>query len=164
MLSSPPQRVPCRSTPPCRRFSTTRTPPATTTSFRCPNPSQPTDTVYTHREVAPVPENNSEYFGKWDHVMSKHRVTVDYFLYNHDIRAVPTTLTQRWSYAFYQTKQQNANINDTWTLSPNAVNQLYLSYTRQKGGRTNFPGQHHFRFRLRLRRPRYPGAPAVHGQ
>ena len=104
-----------------------------------PNPTQPSDTPYTHRETAPVPENNSEYLGKLDHTMGKHTLTFSYFLYNHDIRSVPSTLTQRWSYANYSTKQQVANVSDVWTVTPNIINQFFLSYTRQNGGRVNFP-------------------------
>ena len=104
-----------------------------------PNPTQATDTPYTHRETAPVPENNSEYFGKTEHIRGKHRITLSFFLYNHDIRSVPTTLTQNWSYADYKTRQQNADISDAWTLTGNTINQFYLSYTRQNGGRTNLP-------------------------
>jgi hypothetical protein len=104
-----------------------------------PNPTQATDTIYTHRETAPVPENNSEYLGKTDHVRGNHRFTFSYFLYNHDIRSVPTTLTQHWSYADYKTRQMVANVSDVWTLTPNTVNQFYVNYTRQNGGRTNVP-------------------------
>ena len=104
-----------------------------------PNPTQATDTPYTHRETAPVPENNSEYLGKTDHVRGNHRVTFSYFLYNHDIRSVPTTLTQHWSYSDYKTRQMVANVSDVWTLTPNMVNQFYVNYTRQNGGRTNIP-------------------------
>jgi len=104
-----------------------------------PNPTQATDTPYTHRETAPVPENNTEYLGKFDHVMGSHRVTFSYFLYKHNIRSVPSTLTQRWSYALYSTTQQVANVSDVWSITPNTINQFFVSYTRQNGGRANLP-------------------------
>jgi outer membrane receptor protein involved in Fe transport len=112
---------------------------ANLTDVPLPNPTQATDTPYTHRETAPVPENNSEYLGKTDHVRGNHRITFSYFLYNHDIRSVPSTLTQHWSYSDYKTRQMVANASDVWTVTPNMVNQFYVNYTRQNGGRTNLP-------------------------
>jgi len=73
-----------------------------------------------------------------------HRLTLSYFLYDYANRQVPSTLTQKWSYSNYKTKQQNANISDVWTVSPRTVNQAWLSYTRQAGGRVPVPGNSTF--------------------
>ena len=43
--------------------------------------------------------------------------------------------TQAWSYSNYANKQQNANVSDVWTISPRTVNQFWVNYTRQNGGR-----------------------------
>ena len=105
-----------------------------------PNPSNFGDTPYTHREYAPLPETNDEYLIKTDHQLTpSHRLTLSYFLLNYSIRQVPSTLTQRWSYSNYATKQHDANISDTWTVSPNILNQVWLNYTRQAGGRKPVP-------------------------
>ncbi|HMH15604.1 MAG TPA: TonB-dependent receptor [Edaphobacter sp.] len=106
-----------------------------------PNPSAFGDTKYTHREYAPTPEKNEEYLIKTDHqITPSHRVTLSYFLFNYSIRSVPTTLTQKWSYSDYATRQQNANVSDVWTVSPRTVNQFWVNYTRQNGGRDPIPG------------------------
>jgi hypothetical protein len=44
-----------------------------------------------------------------------------------------------WSTEQFTWRQQNANASDTWTLTPNMVNQSWLSYTRNFGGRLNIP-------------------------
>ena len=110
-----------------------------------PNPSAFGDTPYTYREYAPTPETFNEYLVKTDHQLTpSHRLTFDYFLYDYSNRAVATTLTQKWSYSNYATKQQNANVSDTWTVSNRTVNQAWLSYTRQNGGRIPVPNNSTF--------------------
>lgn len=106
-----------------------------------PNPSSFGDNRYTHREYSPTPEKNEEYLIKTDHqVTPSHRVTLSYFLLNYQNRVVPGTLTQKWSYSLYANKQQNANFSDTWAVSPRTINQFWVNYTRQNGGRTPVPG------------------------
>jgi outer membrane receptor protein involved in Fe transport len=106
-----------------------------------PNPTGAVgDTPYTHKEYAPTPESNREYLIKTDHQLSSdHRLTLSYFLFNYSNRIVPTTLTQKWSYSNYVAKQQNANVSDTWTISGRSINQSWISYTRQNGGRVAVP-------------------------
>lgn len=110
-----------------------------------PNPSNFGDTPYTHREYASTPETYNEYLIKTDHQLTPtHRLTLSYFLYDYSNRDVPSTLTQKWSYSNYKTKQQNANVSDIWTVSPRSVNQIWLSYTRQAGGRVPVPSDSTF--------------------
>jgi outer membrane receptor protein involved in Fe transport len=110
-----------------------------------PNPTNFGDTPYTHREYAPTPETNQEYLIKTEHqVTPAHRITFSYFLFNYNIRTVASTLTQKWSYSNYETKQQNANVSDVWTVSPRTINQAWISYTRQNGGRVAVPGNSTF--------------------
>ena len=98
------------------------------------------DTPYTYRTRSPLPEQNEEYLGKTDHqIGAKHRVTLSYFLLNYKVRIVPSTFTQVWSYSNYANKQQNASISDVWTLSDRSVNQFWVNYTRQYGGRIAVP-------------------------
>ena len=107
-----------------------------------PNPTGAVgDTVYTHKERAPVPESNREYLIKTDHQLTPaHRLTLSYFLFNYSQRNVASTLTQKWSYSNYVARQQNANISDVWTVSSRTINQIWASYTRQFGGRVPVPG------------------------
>jgi outer membrane receptor protein involved in Fe transport len=107
-----------------------------------PNPTGAVgDTPYTHKERAPTPESNREYLIKTEHQLTPlHRLTLSYFLYNYSNRIVPSTLTQKWSYSNYVARQQNANVSDIWTVSGRTVNQAWVSYTRQYGGRVPVPG------------------------
>jgi hypothetical protein len=111
-----------------------------------PNPSGAVgDTVYTHKERAPTPESNREYLIKTDHQLTQnHRVTLSYFLFNYSNRIVPSTLTQKWSYSNYVARQQNANVSDIWTIGSRTINQAWVSYTRQFGGRVAVPGNSTF--------------------
>lgn len=115
-------------------------------------PRQPAafgDTPYIYRTRAPLPEQNEEYLGKTDHQLSKsHRLTLSYFLLNYRVRISPNvtpgstnnnSFTQQWSYSDYKNKQQNASIADTWTISDRSINQFWVTYTRQYGGRTANP-------------------------
>lgn len=98
------------------------------------------DTIYTHREYDPAPQSNNEYLAKTDHQLTtNHRVTLSYFLYNSSVASLPGGLTSSWTYSNYAATQQNANASDTWTISPQTVNQVWLSYTRQFGGRIPVP-------------------------
>lgn len=104
------------------------------------NPTAFGDTAYTHREYDPAPQNNDEYLIKTDHqVTSEHRVTLSYFRYKSDTTINPGGLTPKWTQSLYSATQQNANMSDTWAISPRTVNQAWLSYTRQFGGRIPVP-------------------------
>ena len=98
------------------------------------------DTIYTHREYDPAPQTNDEYLVKTDHQLTAaHRVTLSYFLYKSSVASLPGGLTSAWTYSNYAATQQNANVSDTWTISPRTVNQAWLSYTRQFAGRIPVP-------------------------
>lgn len=99
------------------------------------------DNQYTYREYDAVPEVYNEYLIKTDHQLTpRHRLTLSYFLYQHSIKVIPGGLTPaHWSYNNYANKQQNANVSDVWTVNDRTVNQVWLSYTRQAGGRVAVP-------------------------
>jgi outer membrane receptor protein involved in Fe transport len=101
-------------------------------------PKRTGDTRYTYRTRGPLPEQNEEYLIKTDHqITQSHRLTFSYFLLNYKVRINPQTtmLTPLWSYSEYANKQQNANISDVWTVNSRTVNQFWVNYTRQNGGR-----------------------------
>ena len=103
------------------------------------------DTKYTYREYSPTPESYNQYLVKTDSQLSAtHRLTLSYFLYDYKIKVNPGGLSPRWTYSNYATTQQNANASDVWTISPRTVNQIWLSYTRQHGGRIPVPGDSTF--------------------
>jgi len=109
-------------------------------------PARTGDTRYTYRTRGALPEQNEEYLIKTDHqVTQSHRLTFSYFLLNYKVRINPVSpstnmLTQLWSYSEYANKQQNANVSDVWTVSPRTVNQFWVNYTRQNGGRNPVSG------------------------
>jgi outer membrane receptor protein involved in Fe transport len=109
-------------------------------------PAHQGDTRYTYRTRGPVPEQNEEYLIKTDHQLTQsHRLTLSYFLLNYKVRINPVSpstnmLTQLWSYSNYANKQQNANLSDVWTVNSRTVNQFWLNYTRQNGGRNPVSG------------------------
>ena len=99
------------------------------------------DNQYTYREYFATPEQYDQYLIKTEHQLTPaHRLTLSYFLYDYSIRSIPGGLTpSNWSYSLYATKQQNANVSDTWTISPRTVNQFWVNFTRQNGGRIPVP-------------------------
>ncbi|MEO6802917.1 MAG: carboxypeptidase regulatory-like domain-containing protein [Granulicella sp.] len=98
------------------------------------------DTQYTYRSRSPLPEQNEEYLIKTDHQVTKsHRLTLSYFLLNYKVRQNLGGFTQAWSYSKYANKQQNANVSDVWSISSRTVNQFWVNYTRQNGGRIPVP-------------------------
>jgi outer membrane receptor protein involved in Fe transport len=109
-------------------------------------PARTGDTRYTYRTRGAIPEQNEEYLVKTDHQLTQsHRLTFSYFLLNYKVRINPVSpstnmLTQLWSYSNYANKQQNANVSDVWTISPRTINQFWVSYTRQNGGRIPVSG------------------------
>src|SRR5882757_4774125 len=109
-------------------------------------PARTGDTRYTYRTRGAIPEQNEEYLVKTDHQLTQaHRLTLSYFLLNYKVRINPVSpstnmLTQLWSYSNYANKQQNANLSDVWTLGPRTVNQFWVNYTRQNGGRNPVSG------------------------
>lgn len=104
-------------------------------------PNVATDTRYTYRNRTPRRESNEEYLLKTDHQLTgAHRLTLSYFLINVTQEQDLGGFLKAWSYSNYANKQQNANASDVWTLSNRTVNQAWVSYTRQNGGRVPVPG------------------------
>jgi hypothetical protein len=85
------------------------------------------------------PFNTDEYLAKWDHdLTTKQRLTFSYFETS-GTNSIPLGTQLPWSQQMFNWRQHNANVSDTWTLSPTVVNQTWLSYTRNFGGRTDVP-------------------------
>ena len=98
------------------------------------------DTQYTYRTRSRLPEQNDEYLIKTEHQLTAaHRLTLSYFLLNYQVTSNLGGFTQAWTSSLYENKQQNANVSDTWTVSPRTVNQFWVNYTRQNGGRIATP-------------------------
>jgi hypothetical protein len=94
--------------------------------------------------ITPSPYNTTEYLVKVDHSLSdRDRVTLSYFETS-GLNTIPGSSASGalpWSTQNFDWRQQNANASDTFTLTPDLVNQLWLSYTRNFGGRLSTPQQ-----------------------
>jgi hypothetical protein len=88
----------------------------------------------------PSPYNTDEFLAKVDHSLSDNRrLTASYFETSgtNTVRAGGGNL--RWSEQEFDWRQHEANVSDTWSISGNKVNQVWLTYTRNFGGRLNVP-------------------------
>jgi hypothetical protein len=87
-----------------------------------------------------TPFNTNDFLIKLDHQLTgKQMLTVSYFETSGINTIQAGTGNLPWSSQRFNWRQHNANISDTWTLSPNKVNQVWLTYTRNFGGRLNLP-------------------------
>lgn len=91
------------------------------------------------QESVPYTQTSDEFLGKVDHQLNpKHRLEVSYFnTPGQNLQLGGGNL--KWSALQYTYRQQNANVSDTWTISPNKIDQTYISYTRQAAGRVQTP-------------------------
>ena len=85
------------------------------------------------------PENTDEVQLKVDHSQgSSHLLTGSYYR-NQGSKIESLAGNLIWSQRRFDFTQQNFNASDTWTISPNTINQLRLTYVRNFGGRLNTP-------------------------
>lgn len=89
--------------------------------------------------TVPNPYNTDEYLAKVDHALTeKHELSLSYFETSGRTVTQPSGNTP-WSVEQFTWRQHNANASDTWSINPSTVNQFWLSYTRNFGGRLNLP-------------------------
>src|SRR6266478_3850602 len=93
------------------------------------------------------PYNPDEFIVKLDHnLTSNQRLSGSYFYTSGTNEVPPLNSTSGqpngnipWAVQQFNWRQQNLNISDTWTATPSLVNQVWLGYTRNFGGRLNLP-------------------------
>ncbi|MDQ3688073.1 MAG: TonB-dependent receptor [Acidobacteriota bacterium] len=88
-----------------------------------------------------IPRDSNELQLKIDHQLSEaHQLTGSYFiqkgLTSDSMSGSLPYVTRTFSW-----KQQNFNLGETWTINPEMINQLRLTYVRNFGGRLNTPEQ-----------------------
>src|SRR5436305_2323162 len=87
--------------------------------------------------VIPNPYNTDEFLAKVDHNLSDtQRLTFSYFETSGENRVRAGSANLPWSIQQFSWRQHNANVSDTWSLNSNMVNQVWVNYTRNFGGRT----------------------------
>ena len=88
----------------------------------------------------PSPYNTDEALLKIDHNFSANNLlTGSYYETSGNNAVLASGGTLPWSMQAFNWRQQNANASDTLILSPNLVNQFWMTYTRYFGGRLNTP-------------------------
>jgi hypothetical protein len=112
-------------------------------------PTIPTSNVANNgwQGIAPSPFNTDEFLIKLDHnLTATHRLSGSYFYTTGENTVPPLNSTSGqpngnipWSIQSYSWRQQNVNASDTWTARPNLINQVWIGYTRNVGGRLNLP-------------------------
>jgi hypothetical protein len=88
----------------------------------------------------PSPFNSDDFLVKLDHQLTaQHRLTFSYFETSgtNTVRAGGGNLP--WASQQFKWRQHNVNASDVWIVSGNKVNQVWLTYTRNFGGRLNIP-------------------------
>jgi len=87
----------------------------------------------------PSPYNTDEVLAKIDHSFSdRQRLTASYYE-TAGKNSISPGGNISWSTENFTWRQQNVNLSDTLTLNANTVNQFWLGYTRNFGGRLNTP-------------------------
>jgi hypothetical protein len=88
----------------------------------------------------PSPFNTDEFLTKVDHQLNDaHRLTLSYFNTGgtNTVRAGGGNLP--WANQQFKWRQHNVNLSDVWIISPAKINQVWMTYTRNFGGRLNLP-------------------------
>jgi Carboxypeptidase regulatory-like domain/TonB dependent receptor len=87
----------------------------------------------------PSPYDTSEYLIKIDHSFSEANFLTGSYYETSGHTAQSPGGNLPWSTQNFTWRQQNVNISDTATLNPTLVNQFWVSYTRNFGGRLSTP-------------------------
>ena len=88
----------------------------------------------------PNPYDTDEFLGKVDHNFADNqRLTASYYETSGNNNIVPSGSNLPYGLQQFNWRQHNANLSDTWTLSPTLINQIWVNYTRNFGGRLNTP-------------------------
>src|SRR5438067_11084683 len=88
----------------------------------------------------PTPYNFNEYLGKVDYQLNDaHRLTVSYFNTGGTSTTKAGSPNVPWSLQSSTWRQHSINASDVWILNSAKINQVWLTYSRNFGGRINRP-------------------------
>ncbi|HUR97065.1 MAG TPA: carboxypeptidase regulatory-like domain-containing protein [Pyrinomonadaceae bacterium] len=88
----------------------------------------------------PIPYDSDEFLVKVDHQLNDpHRLTFSYFNTAGQTTVFPGSGNLPWATQTFKWRQHNLNISDVWVVSADKINQVWLTYTRNYGGRNNEP-------------------------
>jgi hypothetical protein len=88
--------------------------------------------------VQPRPYDTDDYQFKIDYHLTSHQINGSYFQSAGE-EVEPLMGNLPYAKRIFEWKQQNVILGDTWTVSPNVINQLRLNYVRNFGGRVPDP-------------------------
>ena len=88
----------------------------------------------------PTPYNFDEYLGKMDYQLNDaHRLSVSYFNTGGTSTTKAGSPNVPWSLQDSTWRQHSVNASDVWILSAEKINQVWLTFSRNFGGRINTP-------------------------
>jgi outer membrane receptor protein involved in Fe transport len=88
----------------------------------------------------PTPFNSNEYLGKLDYQLNAaHRLSVSYFNTGGTSTTKGGSPNVPWSVQDSTWRQHSVNASDVWLISAAKVNQVWLTFSRNFGGRINSP-------------------------
>src|SRR5256714_1912218 len=88
----------------------------------------------------PTPYNFNEYLGKVDYQLNNdHRLTVSYFNTGGTSTTKAGSPNVPWSLQDSTWRQHSVNASDVWIISASKINQVWLTFSRNFGGRINTP-------------------------
>ena len=87
-----------------------------------------------------TPYNFDEYLGKVDYQLNAaHRLTVSYFNTGGTSTTKAGSPNVPWSLQNSTWRQHSVNASDVWIISASKINQVWLTFSRNFGGRINVP-------------------------
>src|SRR5215813_6780187 len=88
----------------------------------------------------PTPYNFDEYLGKVDYQLNDaHRLSVSYFNTGGTSTTKAGSPNLPWSLQNSTWRQHSVNASDVWIISAAKINQVWLTFSRNFGGRINVP-------------------------
>lgn len=88
----------------------------------------------------PIPYNTNEFLVKVDHQLNEpHRLTFSYFTTAGNTTVFPGSGNLPWATQNFKWRQHNVNVSDVWVIGPDKINQAWVTYSRNFGGRLNVP-------------------------
>ena len=88
----------------------------------------------------PTPYNFDEYLGKVDYQLNAdHRLSVSYFNTGGTSTTKGGSPNVPWSVQDSTWRQHSVNASDVWIISAAKINQIWLTFSRNFGGRINSP-------------------------
>ena len=89
---------------------------------------------------SPSPYDSNDFLLKLDHqIDAAHRFTGSYFETSGTNTVRAGTGNLPWAYQQFNWRQHNLNLSDVWVIDPTKINQAWITFTRNYGGRLNLP-------------------------